>query len=579
MSKKLFLLTSFVLVLALAGTNVVFGATVWEGAITDDNDDVEQQPAGNLDLGSSDLEILDDQVIGLRFLKVLIPPGATIDNAYIVFVCDETKGGTQPVNCIIDGQLTPNSPVFTSSVNNVSDRPRTAAQALWQPGDWTTVGQVDQTSNIAVVIDEIVNQPGWTSGNALVLILNDDPTNPSVGIRCAEAGPGGDAPLLHIEWSMGQAKKPSPADGAIEVSRDVVLSWKAGVFAAPTNGHKVYFSGNLDDVTGGIGGITQSDNSYDPGRLDFGTTYYWRIDEVNGAPDYGVYEGKVWRFTTELLAYPVENITATASSEKEAGVGPENTINGSGLDDNDLHSNEEMDMWLSGVEPLGVWIEYEFDKIYKLHQMWVWNYNQTIESILGFGFRDVTIEYSTNGTDYTTLGTTVEFAQAPGAAGYAHDTVDFGGLGAKYVRLTATSNWGGILPQYGLSEVRFLYIPVSATEPYPDSGATGVVRDVVLGWNAGREAATHDVYISTDEQAVIDGTAPVVTVAETSYGPLALDLSTTHYWRVDEVNEAETMTTWPSALWSFTTSDHIVVDDFESYNDLDPGDPASKRIF
>jgi WD40 repeat protein/serine/threonine protein kinase len=120
---------------------------------------------------------------------------------------------------------------------------------------------------------------------------------------------------------------------------------------------------------------------------------------------------------------------------------------------------------------------------------------------------------------------------------------------------------------------------VHARNPYPDSGATDVIRDVILGWRAGREAATHNVYISTDEQAVADGTSPVVTVAEPSYGPLALDLGMTHYWRVDEVNEAETITTWPSALWTFTTSDHIVVDDFESYNDLDPGDPESKRIF
>ncbi|MHC4596242.1 MAG: hypothetical protein ACYS9C_20060, partial [Planctomycetota bacterium] len=106
-----------------------------------------------------------------------------------------------------------------------------------------------------------------------------------------------------------------------------------------------------------------------------------------------------------------------------------------------------------------------------------------------------------------------------------------------------------------------------------------MVRDVVLSWRAGREAVTHDVYVSTDEQAVIDGTAPVTTVAEASYGPLALDLDTTHYWKVNEVNEAETITTWESAVWSFTTSDNIVVDDFESYNDLDPKDPESKRIF
>ena len=135
------------------------------------------------------------------------------------------------------------------------------------------------------------------------------------------------------------------------------------------------------------------------------------------------------------------------------------------------------------------------------------------------------------------------------------------------------------MPQYGLSEVRFFYIPVNATKPYPDSGATGVNPDVVLSWKAGREAAKHNVYVSTDEQAVIDGTAPVTTVTEVSYGPLSLDLGVTYYWRADEVNEAETPTTWPSNIWTFTTSDNIVVDDFESYNDLDTTDPASKRIF
>ena len=175
--------------------------------------------------------------------------------------------------------------------------------------------------------------------------------------------------------------------------------------------------------------------------------------------------------------------------------------------------------------------------------------------------------------------TTVEFAQAPGAAGYAHDTVDFGGLGAKYVRLTAASNWGGILPQYGLSEVRFTHIPVSARVPRPDSGATGVPLDVVLDWAAGREGVSHDVHFGDDRQAVIDSTTPAATVTESSYGPLDLDLSKTYYWRVDEINEAATPTTWPGGLWSFTATDHLVVDDFESYNDLDSAHPKSNRIF
>ncbi|MHC4487284.1 MAG: discoidin domain-containing protein, partial [Planctomycetota bacterium] len=381
----------------------------------------------------------------------------------------------------------------------------------------------------------------------------------------------------------GPASEPSPANGATDVPREVVLSWTPGDYAAPTNGHIVYFSESFNDVNDGIGGIAQSDTSYTPAqRLNLDTTYYWRVDEVSGAPDYTVYEGRVWSFTTELIAYPISggNITATASSTHQVDMGPEKTIDGSGLDANDLHSTEETAMWLSSIEPLGAWIQYEFDNVYKVYEMWVWNSNQAVESLVGFGLNNVTIEYSTNGTDYTTLGTTVEFGRAPGAAGYAHNTtVDFGGAAAKYIRLTANSNWGGLLPQYGLCEVRFYHIPVQSRNPNPDSGATGVPIDVVLGWNAGREAAQHDVYLSTDEQAVIDSTAPVTTVTEASYGPLELDLGKIYYWRVDEVNVVETPAMWQGAIWDFTTEEYFVVDDFESYNDLDPTDPESNRIF
>ncbi|MHC4174299.1 MAG: LamG-like jellyroll fold domain-containing protein [Planctomycetota bacterium] len=383
------------------------------------------------------------------------------------------------------------------------------------------------------------------------------------------------------------ASAPDPKDEAEGIRRGVALSWIPGIYA---DKHDVYFGAVVNDVNdadrvnplGVLASQSQDANTYAPGLLEYGQTYYWRIDEVNNADPASPWKGEVWSFTVELFAYPINgnNITATASSTNQAEMAPENTINGSGLGDNDLHSNEPTDMWLSSAEPLGAWIEYQLDKVYKLHQMWVWNSNQAVESIIGLGFKDVTIEYSTNGTDYTTLGTTHEFARAPGMPDYAHNTtIDFGGAVAKYVKLTATSNWGGLMPQYGLSEVRFFHIPVSATKPNPDSGATGVPLDVVLGWRAGREAVTHDVYISTDEQAVIDRTAPVATVTEARHGPLSLDLDVTYYWRVDEVNEVETPTTWESNVWSFTVADHVVVDDFESYNDLDPDDPESNRIF
>jgi hypothetical protein len=369
------------------------------------------------------------------------------------------------------------------------------------------------------------------------------------------------------------ASNPYPADGATDVPRDVALSWTPGEFAPAINGHIVYLSENFSDVNEGIGGITESTTRYaPPQRLTFDTTYYWRVDEVNAPPDSTVYPGAVWSFTTEPVGYPIDgaNIAATASSAGGADFGPEKTIDGSGLDADDLHSTEATTMWLSDNEPLGAWIQYELDKVYKLYEMWVWNSNQVFEALFGFGCRDVTVEYSANGTDWTALAGVPEFAQAPGTGDYAHNTtVDFGGVPAKYVRLTANSNWGGVLPQYSLSEVRFSYIPVIAREPSPDSGATDVDLDVTLSWRAGRDAATHDVSLSTDEQAVIDGTAPAVSVTDASYSS-TLDLGNTYFWRIDEVNDAETPTTWQGDVWSFSTPDYLVVDGFEDYNDYPP---------
>jgi hypothetical protein len=383
---------------------------------------------------------------------------------------------------------------------------------------------------------------------------------------------------------------PSPPEGATDMPRDVSLGWTPGMYA---DKHDVYFGTNLNDVNdatatvdpGSVYQGRQDPNCYPIGgtlRLELGQTYYWRVDEVNAPPDNTIFKGNIWSFTTEPVGYPIagENIAATASSSNTADEGPENTINGSGLDDDDLHSVRGTDMWLSSaVDPNAAWIQYEFDKVYKLYEMLVWNHNTSLELALGFGVKDANIEYSTDGNDWTVLGD-FEFARGSGTAGLsANATVDLSGVVAKYVKITTNSNWGGVVPQKGLSEVRFFYIPVNATEPYPDSGATDVVRDVVLGWKAGREAVTHEVQLSTDEQAVIDGSAPVVSVSETSYDTGELQLAQTYYWKVNEVNEAETPTTWESALWSFTTIDHVVVDDFESYNDLDPDDPESNRIF
>jgi len=364
------------------------------------------------------------------------------------------------------------------------------------------------------------------------------------------------------------AYKPVPDNRATDVTPAAMLSWAPAVNA---DKYDVYLDPNFHDVDGAdrtnpLGVLVSQDqepNNYSPAELlQFVKTYYWRVDGVN---DSTILKGDIWSFTVEPVAYPIagENITATASSYNSADEQPENTINGSGLDDDDLHSAENGDMWLSStIGPHPTWIQYEFDKVYKLHEMSVWNHNSRLELHIGLGIKEATIDYSVDGTNWTTWGTE-EFNQATGMTGYeANTTVDLSGVVAKYVRITVNSKWDNILPQSGLSEVRFLYIPVWPREPQPADGAALDSVDVTLGWRAGREAETHQVALGTDPNALLI----VDTVATNRYEVVALDMDTEYAWLITEINEAETPSAHTGPVWTFRTPEFLVVDDMESYD-------------
>ena len=391
--------------------------------------------------------------------------------------------------------------------------------------------------------------------------ISDIARNPSEMMICLEAA--------------GTAGTPQPADGATDVPADSVLSWTPGDSAQT---HDVYLGTALADVDVASAAqpgsvlisLGQDANTYDPpAALKLGQTYYWRIDEVEAPPAATIVKGRVWSFTVEPVSYPMKNVTATASGAS-IGMGPEKTIDGSGLNGNDGHSTDPMQMWLtSKTGSQSVWIQYAFDKVYRLDKMWVWNSNQVMESMLGFGAKNVTVEYSVDGTAWTALGD-FEFAQASSTASYtANTTVNFAGATAQYVKLTIKSNWGGIVQQYGLSEVRFFSVPTQARQPDPAAGATGVSVTAVLSWRAGREAASHQLYLGTDQQAVTDGTAPVQSPDGSSFDPGSLEFGRTYYWKVAEVNDAATPKVWAGDLWSFTTQEYATIDDIESYNDDD----------
>jgi len=142
-------------------------------------------------------------------------------------------------------------------------------------------------------------------------------------------------------------------------------------------------------------------------------------------------------------------------------------------------------------------------------------------------------------------------------------------VAARFVRLTVNSGWS-TRGQFGLSEVRFSSIPVQAKEPQPASEANEVEPNAALAWRPGREAEVHEVYVSADEDAVVNGTTALVdTVSVNCYdlSTLDLELGTTYYWRINEVNEVQAIPSWAGDVWDFSTQAFVVVEDFERYTD------------
>jgi glucuronoarabinoxylan endo-1,4-beta-xylanase len=117
--------------------------------------------------------------------------------------------------------------------------------------------------------------------------------------------------------------------------------------------------------------------------------------------------------------------------------------------------------------------------------------------------------------------------------------------------------------------------PKYAHHPVPVDGAEDVPVDVILEWKKGGYAEKHDVYLGTDEAKVTDANRsnPLgVLVSEgqepnTYDPPELLDLNTTYYWRIDEVNSAPDYTIFKGEVWSFMTLPYFVMEDFDSYAD------------
>jgi len=190
-----------------------------ERRIASSNDDAEQLANSSPNLSSSDLELIQDsaaQTVGLRWTGVTIPIHATIDSAYIQFVAKEAQ--SEVTNLVLRGQAADNPPAFASGTNNVSARSRTVAAANWSPGAWAVgaVGPNQRTSDLKNVIQEIVNRPGWASGNALAIIID------GTGHRTTWAfdGQAASAALLRVFYYVGPPPPENPPIAGLSVTQN-----------------------------------------------------------------------------------------------------------------------------------------------------------------------------------------------------------------------------------------------------------------------------------------------------------------------------------------------------------------------
>ncbi|MHC4626563.1 MAG: discoidin domain-containing protein, partial [Planctomycetota bacterium] len=411
--------------IALLGTTTIVQAetvrfcvnAIYDAQVANDESQGPDQSDGGSGLHIRDIDVRRRVALASFDISTIKQEGASFEDVTLSVIAHD--GGTLNVYGVIEELDNISGDLTWNTAPVVQNNP---APAIGEP----VALDLDDLSDLLLTFEGI---PGGNStrvtsepSQALAAFLNSD-TDGTVTLLFAP--PTGGQLILRsaVRWNNpnsgiflegflvlpeGVATRPDPEDGTSGVPRDVVLNWTEGEFA---DKHNVYLGENPDDVNSADFGSSlligpgHGTTSFDAGRLDFDKTYFWRVDEVSAPPAAEVFKGNIWSFTIESLAeaIPGANITATASSANRDDEGPENTINGSGLGDDDLHSLENATMWLSSVlDANTAWIQYEFDEVHRLHQMLVWNYNSSVEPAVGFGVKEATIEYSLDGTDWVT---------------------------------------------------------------------------------------------------------------------------------------------------------------------------------
>jgi len=386
-----------------------------------------------------------------------------------------------------------------------------------------------------------------------------------------------DSPWKGEIWSFTVASKsafnPNPVDGTIYVDPNVTLSWTPGSGSVM---HRMYFGDNLQDVQAGTGGTAKgpvSGLSYSPAILELKKTYYWRVDEFDGRE---THTGDVWSFTTTLNGL---GTVVMDMWEDISGSTLDLLLDSPGYPDNPTWSDAltefstadsigdnygarihgwlyvpltgDYTFWFSSADEGELWLSTDDDpaNVQLLATEPVWGSYDT---------------FSRKSDPVPLIGGDRYYIMAIWKEGpdWDHCQAAWRGPGIREQQIIQ----GSYLSPY---------LPVNAFSPIPAKSAADVKRTPVLSWKSGKRASLHQVYFGTDEEAVRSantGSPEYKGSQETgseSYDPGILELETTYYWRIDEVNNLDTDSPWVGEVWSFTIGDFLIVDDFEDYNTSD----------
>jgi len=373
--------------------------------------------------------------------------------------------------------------------------------------------------------------------------------------------------------SPKKAYNPDPIDGVGLVDTDVTLSFAPG-FGVKL--HYVYFGKNHADVDAGTPDTYKGPvaiTSYNPGALEFNTTYYWRIDEFDGVE---THKGDVWSFQTTppglgtIVLEIWDNIAGGSINDLTDDTRypgqPDSTqpINELAWDPDADNYGGRIYGWLYPPQTgdYTFWIASDNDS-----ELWLSTNDDPenvalIASVDGWTGANEWDKFPTQKSEPVSLTVGSKYyvtAIWVEGTGGDHCRVAWQGPGFKKRTIIA----GDYLSPYE---------PLNAYGPVPGDGAVGVKRMPILTWKPGIQAVSHEIYFGTDEEAVRNATAASPEYMGTrelgseSFQPDKLAWESTYYWRVDEVNDVNPDSPWKGSVWSFTTADFLTIDDFEDYD-------------